>query len=191
MEFSIKKGKRDFCPRDSIAIWLTSRLKSIYYEVYFHESCLYDMGKDKDQLDWNKGGGVSFHMFTNTDDAIMWVWRSLPKTREIEVTMYWHIKNSGKKFHVSKKTFKVKIEKEWSEKIEIELIKLSDKDWTLLISDSNTTETIDRVTIRKDFLLARSIGVFFGGENNSEGEFGGVAPQEMKLRINRQKILRY
>jgi len=86
--YTVKKGKHDFRPVDSLRP-ANPCTKEIRYKVTFTESCKYTL-PGEDQRDWNKGGGVSFSLFSNTRNAVMWAWRWRPEIQRIELCAYWH-----------------------------------------------------------------------------------------------------
>ena len=164
MIYSIKKGKHDFFPPEIPCLYRTPVGFSKTYKVEFYSSCVYDMKGDRDQADWNKGGGFSFNLFNNTQDAIMWSWRS--NTKEIEIGAYWHI--DGKKFS--------KYLSSTQRYAEITIKRHSDF-WRVSSGGYSTDIKL------ADFTWAKKLGLWFGGENNEEGDFGGVAPNNMKIKI--------
>lgn len=64
----IKKGNHGIFPRiDKIGI---NSLREFTFTMSFDTSCYYDLG-DNDNLDWNKGLGVSWNLLTNHKDSVM------------------------------------------------------------------------------------------------------------------------
>lgn len=65
-------------------------IERVEWRVKFAPNCAYSL-TGVDQGDWNKGGGVSFDLLENHQDAAMWGWRYNPLTGLIELTAYCHI----------------------------------------------------------------------------------------------------
>jgi hypothetical protein len=82
----VKKGKHVFKP-------LRTRLyinpRTLFIGAIFGQEAVYDHGT-LDQQDWNKGGGLSFNLFTNHRRSAMYGWRWNPKTTRFEFTDYIH-----------------------------------------------------------------------------------------------------
>lgn len=74
-----------------------NRNKKVFrWRVKFDRNCLYSFGMP-DQRDWNKGGGVSFNLFTNHKDSAMWGWRA-NDGGGIDLTAYCHVDGERKVF---------------------------------------------------------------------------------------------
>lgn len=86
--FTVKKGRHDFAPPEFRSMYRLSRLGSLDYEVIFDASCTYTI-PGEDQGDFNKGGGLSFDLTSNTKNAAMWAWRHTPGVG-IELSGYFH-----------------------------------------------------------------------------------------------------
>lgn len=65
-------------------------IERVEWRVRFAPNCAYSLA-GPDQLDWNKGGGVSFDLLENHTDAAMWGWRYNPLVGVIELTAYFHL----------------------------------------------------------------------------------------------------
>jgi len=57
-------------------------------------------------------------------------------------------------------------------------------DWKATMTNKVTGETATVQHIKADYSWGRKTGAFFGGANNSPGEFGGVASQDMFLEYS-------
>lgn len=60
------------------------------WRVRFDESAAYVLPMP-DAKDWNKGGGLSFHLLTNHKNAAMWAWRWNSSAQRIQFNAYCHI----------------------------------------------------------------------------------------------------
>ncbi len=87
MKYTVEKGEHAFKPDLPLYISSFSSLRGFKYQIYFDESIKYKLNK-KDQLDWNKGGGISFRLFSNNKDSAMWAWRWNPNKEKIELSAY-------------------------------------------------------------------------------------------------------
>ena len=90
MIWTVKRGRHKFWPSKGLGLPKVRQRPTIfYYNVNLSESAIYLLDGN-DQLDWNKGAGVSFNLFTNHKNSWMWAWRYNPETNKFEVTYYIH-----------------------------------------------------------------------------------------------------
>lgn len=82
----VKKGKHQFKPYKLRFAW---KPKGIAFGVIFDESAMYDL-ESNDQFDWNKGGGLSFNLFSNHRKSAMFGWRYNIFENSFELTPYIH-----------------------------------------------------------------------------------------------------
>ena len=87
MQFTVKRGQHVFRPVMYGPIKRLKHFKGIIYTVFFDESIKYDLG-DSDQLDWNKGGGISYKLWSNNVESSMWGWRWNLNKEKVELTAY-------------------------------------------------------------------------------------------------------
>jgi hypothetical protein len=179
--------------------WIYKKKKKIVYDVIFDESCRYIFGKG-DQHDWNKGGGLSFDLFTNHKDSVRWVWRYQPATDRIELTSYVYRTNedsSVEKIVGLNSNLDDKVSREatttvsFGEKITIEIeISYDKKEYKIFfIKDfisNNTTPTnvftFNTVPFTHNKTISRNSGLYFGGNKKS--------PKKMKINIKKRKNLK-
>jgi hypothetical protein len=173
--YFVQKGKRRFTSGPFDVPRIRRNLRTVEWEVLFSPACRYALpGADQD--DWNKGGGVSFDLFTNHTDSVMWSWRYNPVTDLIELGMYCHV--DGKRVIVKAHSSEV-----------IQAVKIGD---TVLIRltigrtvksysmDFNTSTNAAgaMVPYSHDKKTARTIGAWFGGNHS--------APHTMNIYILRK-----
>jgi len=87
MIYKVKEGKHAYKPYQ---LKIRRNARAIKYTVAMDWENMYDL-QDEDQQDWNKGGGLSFNMFTNHRNSAMWAWRYNPVTNFFEIGYYCHI----------------------------------------------------------------------------------------------------
>ena len=91
--YTAKAGQHPFTPPVSFNVgrgW-----KRIGWKCQFHASCVYDhAGPDQD--DWNKLAGVSFHLFDNHRNSVMFGWRWNETLKVFDLNTYAHI--AGERF---------------------------------------------------------------------------------------------
>lgn len=170
MIYKVKKGKHDFWPFE--IPWIYFKRKTFKWVLRDMSKAEYDMRPDEDQWDWNKGGGVSFSLTNNNKDAVMWAWRYNPNTGKHEYCMYIH---DG--------TASPIIRPRVDDVSEI----------TLVVDYKNRTYDMIFLTPEGQFIfdwqyrhkktISKRIGLWFGGANNEEGAFGGVAPQDLEIEL--------
>lgn len=172
----IKKGNHDTSPPD--IPWVRFKVTELVWNVKMFSGTDYNILPDKDQWDINKGGGVSFNLLDNTKDSIMWGWRFNPKTNCHDYFLYTH-KNGDRIIS------DIMLQVPKGELVEI-VFKRDGLDWDCLFIHGKTVAK-GTYTQRKTFTLNKEITLYFGGENNEEGEQGGVAPQDMLIYIRKEK----
>lgn len=91
-KYTVSKGKHAFKVGGILPPVPVVRkdIERVEWRIKFAPNCAYSL-TGPDQLDWNKGGGVSFDLFDNHTDAAMWGWRYNPLTGLVELTAYCHI----------------------------------------------------------------------------------------------------
>lgn len=89
-KYMFKKGKRLLSPCEPLWLWQPGKFRSIEYTVQFGESIRYSL-PDGEQLDWLKGGGISFDLLTNHRNSTMWGFRYNPDMDKVEINAYAHI----------------------------------------------------------------------------------------------------
>jgi len=81
----VEEGKHAFKPK----MFRYTNAKILQYKYKFNETVNYNLGNDN-QCDWNKGGGLSAHLFTNHKNSAMWSWR-YDLNGDILIAPYFHI----------------------------------------------------------------------------------------------------
>lgn len=174
MKQCIKKGKHDFSFDFPSFCWNPS---SQSYSITPLEGTDYNVLPDKDQWDWNKGGGFTFSLLSNTTYAVMWAWRYNPLLQVMEYALYTHDKSYDERFKVE-----LLGSAPINEIVVIEL-RVEKKEYVAKFNSSlvSTTLKAPKSHSRK---LCRKIGMWFGGANNEPGPYGGVAPQDMCFEVS-------
>lgn len=174
-------GRHQFKPAP-ITLYKHRQLQSLSYDIVFDESCMYDMEGDMDQLDWNKGLGVSLDWKRNDKDAIMWAWRANPDSNRMELTLYAHKKYkrivgyNGNEVLLTAKPY---------EKVSIEINRMDREEWEMtFVNHDQGTINQAIVKMRKNPCYSRRINAWFGGANNAPGPYGGLAPDYMFFYVN-------
>lgn len=178
-KYTTKKGHHDWWPFEFPRMWFVKK-KRITLTFTFDVDCIYDWNGDQDQLDWNKIGGVSFNLFSNTKNSIIGGWRSNPITRKIELTIYRHVAGNILK---GNDDGEVMMTVDPFDVIELTIwpqlngrffcAQLQHDDQVIMIP-------VEYPEVKK---IGRRIGMWFGGANNSPGEFGGVSSKSMTAWI--------
>lgn len=162
---------------------ITRDSRRLAYTVRFDESCTYTL-PGVDQRDWNKGGGLSFDLFTNNTDSAMWAWRWSPDRDKMQLTAYAHVE--GKR--VIAKTIQGPDQTDGEVLAEVEIGQNVD-----------ISIDIDRISGRYNYLFStgdaraytwlpfehkkrtgRTIGLWFGGNRK--------APQKISVFLKRSVI---
>lgn len=166
---TVKKGRHDFKPNRLVI----NRRDKLEFSVMFWPSCRYDFQGDGDQLDWNKGGGWAYNIFSNHVTSNLWAWRYIPENDKIEFCHYVHDSRTVRK---SEAIFAVNINQKVHGVLDASR---SGKEFSLALEAPNL-QPVESIFKVKDIPeRSRMVWGWFGGENNSPGKFGGVAPHEM------------
>ena len=168
-KYTVQAGKHDFRPVDSLGI-VAPWVKEATYKVRFGPDCAYTL-PGEDQADWNKGGGFTFSLFSNTKNAVMWAWRWSPAIGRIQLCAYWH--KGGKAFYAETENdfpFAVAL----VEDLVIRIFKTG-KVWAVQFTAANGT--FSRITTATGTPV-RPIGLWFGGNR--------PAPKEMSIFLDRK-----
>lgn len=177
--YTVKKGKHSFQPMPFPKIW-TGTKKAFGGTASFSESCIYDWGNDKDQKDFNKLCGAALSLFAPKHwNSAMIGWRWNPQRSVFEVAPYFN----RKKAVIIGDIISVQPNEEFTF-----LISQNGKQWTttLVTADGNSsTKTVDYAI---NSALTTNVHAWFGGANNEEGEFGGVASHDMTLSYEMQRV---
>jgi len=169
-KYTIAGGKHDFKPSDSFAL-SNPLARDVSFRVKFGADCNYVL-PGEDQNDWNKGGGFSFSLFSNTKEAIMWAWRWNPTLQRIQLCAYWHVK--GQAFYAETQNdfpFAVALEQEFTVRIYKPGVF-----WHVMFQTIDGTKIIETSAQGRPI---RPIGLWFGGNQ--------PAPQAMTVFIEKLK----
>jgi hypothetical protein len=173
---TLKKGRNNWRPWGIPWPLILPWFKAIKYTVNFDSSCWYNWLPDKDQDDINKGGGFTEMFSLNNASAYMWGWN--PLASEKDVFRIWAYRNR------EDRTF---------EFVMLGTVKAG-KDFDVEVKTDGTVVFLNGEAITQHkfpspkFWFARMITEHFGGENNSEGPYGGVASQDMMKSVKKRLI---
>ena len=154
MIYEVKKGKHSF--RSGLCLPKIRKRPSILtYEVILSGSAIYVLDNE-DQLDWNKGGGYSFDLFTNHKNSFMWAWRYNIEKAVFEVTHYVH---DGDKIHKGDNSF---LSVPAGQKFIIDVTIQKDKYLFWMQSGNNLVENVVYHNSKQGNIV-REINPWFGG----------------------------
>lgn len=160
--YKIKEGKHSASP----STFLNFRYKpSVFKGLVKFTDASYDLG-DKDQKDWNKLTGLSFHLFTNHKNSVMIGWRYNLKTKRIEINSYNHI--NGKTIY-TKPLDSLNPE---TEKLEFEFMIDYSTDTVKLMMYIREIDQVriagqETINFTKLKCITREINVYFGGNEKA------------------------
>lgn len=192
-QFKVKKGKHTFfSTRFPWLPCLKTYINKNSFIIDFELSeqtkyyMLLDDGYDKDQYDWNikvapHSFGIPFNKY-----AIMPAVRFDPINNLFEITCY---SNNNFSYKAGTEENEVMLKGDVG-KYRWEAKKLETSTWEMKISGflNNQWVTVKTVhTVDSNSNIVIVAPSWFGGENNEKGEYGGVAPQDLLIRINSKK----
>lgn len=170
--YRVKAGRHDFNPREWPFIWRVKKIKKLRWRVLFAEDCRYSL-PDGDQWDWNKGGGISFKLFPNNHDNIMWAWRYNPQKDLIELTAYSNNTATGRYIGTGKGD--VLMELPFGEEAVINIAPTINNQWIVHFERPDIYQVHTYHPARKAFCLAKRLGLWFGGNRK--------APKKMTIFV--------
>lgn len=145
-------------------------IQKVVIDFQFLEESKYDWEGDKDQEDWNKLGGLTFNLYPRNKDALLIGWRYSPEKEAFEVVAY--INENGDNLPIESKM----IEYIANERGSVEITRKGKEfKYTFFKESGISWQEMTTVTlkIRKGFWFAFRSEPWFGGENNSKGQYGG------------------
>jgi hypothetical protein len=174
---SIKKGNKNWRPWGIPWPLFLPWVKGIAYKVSFDRSCWYNWEPDRDQDDINKGGGFTKFYSRNNSSSYMWGWNPLAQEEGIfRIFAYYNDEERKFKFeHLAN-------------------VKAGEDFYVQVLTSGKIVILTDEIVQEHqfkapDFKWARMISEWFGGEDNSPGPHGGVAPHDMEKTIKRKILL--
>ena len=172
---------------DDIAMWAFELDSSCWFKWVKP-----DGSPDMDIKDWNyKFCGWAPTLERGNSNGVMFAGRPNPDVYgEIECCFYQNI--DGRNYPKEDRIFKIQIDpknkiriycrikRESQCRIEMEV-------WADSLIDSSNVLPVQRIafSMAKDYASFREIFLWFGGENNSDGEFGGVPSQDITIYADR------
>lgn len=183
--FEIKKGQKDWRPKE----WprILCDFKRIYIECVPLPSMAFDYGSDKDGLDWKKVAGVVlgtplyfWNYFLKSRDNIQMAWRWNEKIARFEFCLYVNEKGKDLKFEKAHQLLRILPEEAAYMMIE----KVSRREYRVfLYGDGQIPKDVNPfyVKTRRAWFVYMLSGAWYGGKNNSPGDYGGRAPKDMEM----------
>lgn len=148
------QGERYLSPGEPLQLWQPGKVNSLTWQVIFDETIRYHQ-PGEDQFDWLKGGGISFDVFTNHKNSIMWGFRYNPNKDKIEFNLYMHINRLAT---YTKPIFEASID----QMVTIKIIRGNGYEWILKFSSKDgEKQIIGNIPTRS--WLYRRIVAYFGG----------------------------
>ena len=191
MRYEIEQGNKDWRPIDGKQIMCVCPFK---VGVKPDNSMIFnyvDNGVvDPDWADWKKIKGASMagywppsklaNLVINTQDAIMLTWRWNIKLNCFEFCLYTHVNGSTIKYERADQLIRVPYREDnnygWSW---LEVVPAGRKFYSYLTGPDGIRGA--RMLTEFSFTpkLYSTIGMYYGGANNSPGKWGGAAPKDM------------
>jgi len=165
----VKKARHGFKPYRFGLFW---KPWTIVSGVIFGEEAKYYLPYP-DNYDWNKGGGLSFSMFTNHKNSVMWGWRYSQLYNQFEFTAYIHDNGKVKK---EDKNYFVAIP---GEPVTIQ-ITIHSSHVAYTFKSGTDSRTFSIPISFKPGRIARRIGAWFGGNN--------AAPKDLSFILYQNTI---
>ena len=167
---TVKEGKHDYKPTK---FWIGRGEYHFRYHVSMGADNEYDL-VDNDQLDWNKGGGISNYLWSNHKMSAMWAFRCNPLLKTFEMCGYFHNGNEilypGRIIQPNKV-----VVVGYDEEIIIDVYMVKGiMEVTFFTSNMQHLETY-LVKKYKDRRWCREIGAWFGGNE--------VAPRKLSMDV--------
>lgn len=184
IRYTIKAGKQNFKPREPI---FPRCAKGFEIKALLDESCWWsseDWQGDRDRQDWNKLAGITSAFSANNKRSAMIAWRPADAPNTFLLTAYTNDKKGGWQHgrtgleaitvHAGE-TFKAEVF------INEELLRY-EADYRIITARGEfwCNHKFDKPL----FNFYRRIGTWIGGANNSPGDFGGEASQDMSLELD-------
>ena len=178
--YEIRAGQQNFQPKESI--WPQFSVDGFQLAVRFPAESWVGLGEwedDGDWYDWNKLKGVTDYFSPNNRNSalIAWRWGVAPNT--FQLTAYtnqkdgsWTITGKPVTIYAGEVAYCQAITNRKNVYYEIEYF-------------GNTTE-YNHKWKRPWLWVAREVGTWIGGENNSPGPYGGEAAKDMSIDIDFQ-----
>lgn len=194
--YRVKKGKHVFTktsfpwlPRLCFVRDIERKIFTVDFELTsksFYEMPLADGSYDKDWEDWNIK--IAPHSFGTpfNKDAIMAAARCNPHTRLFELTCY---SNNDYGYRAGTDEGEVMLAVPAGKYRWTAFVLEDGVSWKMELSGFVNNEWVYVQTIhtmRKAFDFMVLAPDWFGGDNNSAGEYGGVSPQDIKLGVTLQ-----
>lgn len=209
MVYTIKKGSHNDTRFKIPSMFGKKFSKS--WSVALSPNCFYDWEEDKDQEDINKLVGVTEFWSKNNVNSVMIGWNPCLLPEEKILEKYPHCKNlsdtpilNTKYFNIyyytndkdgNHQTTLLGVIADWRiNEIEITMSRVNRSDVLSNVSyiqsrfTNNKYDPIKWVKFQPIYYplgnMLREIFIWFGGANNSPGQYGGVAPHDMLIKVN-------
>lgn len=178
-KYTIQPGRHDFRPPEFPSIYCARRIKRLHWKFRFAADCMYHI-PGEDQYDWNKGGGISFHLFRNNRDNMMWAWRWNPRKGMIDITAYSNNADmpNGRFIGWGNGQVMMTIYPEEVGEVIIEPYGIAGWNFTFRRSGKEISNHCVHGT-RRNWRIAKRLGLWFGGNQ--------PAPQQMTVHVDYRK----
>ncbi len=183
-QYSIKKGRTAFRP---IAPLLPALVYTGFeFTAVLDKSCWFsaeDVGGDKDRADWLKLTGITAAFSLNNRRSALIAFRPTDVPDVFAITAYTNDRKGGRQ--IGGPGFKiatVKAGEQFSGRVRFEQYPFTDAvEYYIDTPDGTFTATHDFE--RPWHNLYREITPWWGGANNSPGNYGGAAPKNARLKL--------
>lgn len=182
--YTVKKGKTAFKPRACLLPALVTG--GFSFRAVLDSSCWFsaeDVGGDKDRGDWLKLTGITAAFSPNNRRSALIAFRPTDVPDTFAITVYTNDKKGGWQIGgPGIKIATVKAGEEFSDSVRFEQYLFTDAvEYYIRTKSSTFTATHD---FKKPWhSLYREITPWWGGANNSPGDYGGAAPKNAKLKL--------
>lgn len=156
-QYCVEAGKHKFKPEQG-EIRRINSINEIRWSVWFDSTAIYEL-KNSNQKDWNKGGGVSFDLFSNHKNSIRWAWRYVPDSLFFQLNLYAYVDEIRVTGTGDLPSVEV------LERFDIVLYPTNNQRWCMLFfPDTEQEKSIDVVFHDSVGAMARYTGLYFGGD---------------------------
>jgi len=178
-KYTIKPNRHDFRPPEFPHLYCARKIRELRWEFRFTRDCAYTL-PGEDQHDWNKGGGISFHLLRNNRDSLMWAWRYDPCKELIEITAYSNNPDELNGRFIGWGAGQTMMNLQLDEVGECILTPYDHDHWRFTFRRNYQPITNSCLhPVRRRWRLAKRLGLWFGGNR--------PAPKEMTIYVGLEK----
>lgn len=208
MEYSIKRGQRFWSPshfqvfgKFSRLIWLIEPTWTMQFDYEYRKGD--EIVRDNDWQDWKKGGGISLvnwrnlqNIWDKNNDSIQCGWRWNPDLQVFEFCLYVNERGQNHPYEGPHQLLRVPPKMEEVDgviqptgrfdPIIFEINRQSSNRYLCYLQAIG--ESREKITpIIVDTISASMysrVNLYYGGDNNSTGPWGGKAPRDMSIIVD-------